>query len=798
MSKREIKKVAVLGAGVMGSGIAAHLANAGIPSFMLDIVPKELTEEEKSKGLTLDSPEVRNRFAATGKQKLLESRPALLYSKRDAELITTGNFEDNFDWLKQVDWIIEVVVENLNIKRQLFKKVAEARVPGTIVSSNTSGVSIEAMAEGMPDEFKQHFLVTHFFNPVRYMKLLEIIPNKQTKPEVVEFLADVGENVLGKGIVFGKDTPNFVANRVGVFGMMDAIKIMLEEGLAMEEVDKILGPAMGRPKSAAFRTADIVGLDTFVNVSGNVYDNAPDDEARDVFAIPDVLKKMLEKKWLGDKTRGGFYKLVKKPEKQILALDFDTFEYRPQQKVRYDSLGAVKDIEDVGERIKTLVNYDDKAGKYAWRVLVDSLIYAANRIPEIADDIVNIDNGIKWGFNWSLGLFETWDAIGVKESVERMKGEGRAIPPIVEKVLTKGDGVFYKRSDGKLSYFDVKTEKYIELPEKPTIILLPSLKERKKVVKQNPGATLVDIGDGVVCLEFHTKMNSVDDDIVSMMHESVEEVAKNFAGMVVSNHADNFSVGANLFLLMMESQQENWERINQIVKAFQDANMRLRYSDKPVVCAPFGMSLGGGCEIPMGADMIRAYSELYIGMVEVGVGIIPGGGGTKEMLVRAQSAAKADDPLPALQAAFQTIALAKVSTSAKEAMQMAILRKSDRITLGRDRLIFDAKQDVLELAKGYKKPKPREDIRVAGPAGRQAIEQALEASKQANQISEHDEIIGRKLAHVLSGGDAEPSGPVSEQYLLDLEREAFLSLCGMKKSQERMQHMLMTGKPLRN
>ncbi|MBI5117247.1 3-hydroxyacyl-CoA dehydrogenase/enoyl-CoA hydratase family protein [Candidatus Poribacteria bacterium] len=798
MSKREIKKVAVLGSGVMGSGIAAHLANAGIPSYMMDIVPKELTEEEKAKGLTTSSPAFRNRFAATGKQKLLESRPALLYSAKDAKLITVGNFEDNFDWLKEVDWIIEVVVENLKIKQELFKKVAAVRKPGTIVSSNTSGVSIEAMADGQPDEFKEHFLGTHFFNPVRYMKLLEIIPNKKTNREIVEFIADFGENVLGKGIVFGKDTPNFVANRVGVYGMMDAIRIMLEEGLTIDEVDKILGPALGRPKSAAFRTADIVGLDTFISVAGNVYNNAPGDEERNTFAIPDVLKKMLENKWLGDKTGGGFYKMIKKPEKQILSLDLKTLEYAPGQKVRYDSLKAVKDIEDVGERIKALVNSDDKAGKYAWRVLVDSLIYAANRIPEIADDIVNIDNGIKWGFNWSLGLFETWDAIGVKESVERMKKEGRKIPAIVEKVLTKGEGVFYKRSNGKVSYFDLKMEAYKELPQKSTMILLPSLKERNKIVKQNPGATLVDIGDGVICLEFHTKMNSVDDDIISMMNEGVNEVEKNFAGMVVSNHADSFSVGANLFLLMMESQQENWERINQIVKAFQDANMRLRYSAKPVVCAPFGMSLGGGCEIPMGADMIRAYGELYIGLVEVGVGIIPGGGGTKEMLLRGQAIAKAKGPFAPLQIAFETIAFAKVSTSAKEAMDMGILRASDKITLGRDRLIYDAKQDVLDLAKGYVRPTPREDIRVAGSGGRLVIEQTLEGFKLLKRISDHDETIGKKLAYVLSGGEAQPVRPVTEQYLLDLEREAFLSLCGMKKSQERMQHMLMTGKPLRN
>ena len=616
-------------------------------------------------------------------------------------------------------------------------------------------------------------------------------------------MAYFGERVLGKGVVFAKDTPNFIANRIGTFGMMAAMKAMKEMGYKIEEVDRILGPATGKPKSAIFRTADIVGLDTLMHVTENVYENLPDDPQRDVFRPPDFFKKMVKKKMLGEKTKEGFYKRTKVEGKSvILVLDLGKMEYREQKKVSIDSLGKAKGIDDPGERIKAVVYANDKGGKFAWRAMCDSLLYAAERIPEIADDVVNVDNAMKWGFNWEIGPFETWDAIGVRESVKRMKKGGRKIPENVRKVLDKGKGSFYAVENGERKYFDFATGEYKPIAPSPYVIILKSKKDQNKVIKRNVGASLIDIDDGVACLEFHTKMNSIDADVVQMILDSIDEVKRNFLGLVIGNEAANFSVGANLLLLLMQSKAKNWDAIEEISRQFQDACMLLRYSDKPVVAAPFGMALGGGAEIPMGADRICAHAELYMGQVEVGVGLIPGAGGTKEVLLRCMENAPADpssDLLPYVQRAFDLVGMAKVSASAKDARKMGFLRPSDRIVVNRDHLINEAKRTVLAMAEeGYMRPQPRTNIRIIGERGYAAIKMQLRSMKWSHYISDHDEVIGAKLGYVLCGGSLPGRTLVDEQHLLDLEREAFASLCGYEKSQERMAHMLKVGKPLRN
>jgi len=801
--ERQIEKVAVLGAGVMGSTIAAHVAGVGIPCYLLDIVPKDLTDEEKAKGLTVDDPAVRNRFGTLGVRNALKSRPPAFYDEEDAALVTVGNFEDNMDWLDEADWIIEAVVENLDIKKRMFKSVEKFRSEGSIVSSNTSGLPITEMTKGLSKEMRRHFLGTHFFNPVRYMHLLELIPGPDTDKEVLDFMSYFGERVLGKGVVFGKDTPNFIANRIGTWSMMAAIKATKETGYKIEEVDKILGPATGRPKSAIFRTADIVGLDTLMHVAANAYKNLPDDPRRDILRPPDFLKQMVKNKMLGEKTKQGFYKRTKVDGKSaILALDLDEMEYRQQEKVRIDSLGSVKDVDDPGQRMKKVVYADDRAGKFAWRVVSDSLLYAAGCIPEIADDVVNVDNAMKWGFNWEIGPFEAWDAIGVRESVERMRKEGKKIPQNVSDVIEKGEGSFYVTDNGERRYFDFTSGEYKPIAASPYVIVLKGRKDQAEVVKRNAGASLIDIGDGVACLEFHTKMNSIDTDIIQMVFDSVEEVKRNFVGLVVGNDGANFSVGANLLLLLMQSRAQDWDAVEDVCRRLQNACMLLRCSDKPVVAAPFGLALGGGAEIPMGADRICAHAELHMGQVEVGVGLIPGAGGTKELLLRCVGDAPVDpnaDLLPCVQRAFQLIAMGKVSTSAKQARKMGFLRSSDRIVINRDHLINEAKRAVLAMAaEGYIKPQPRTNLRIVGERGYAALKMQLRTMKWSHYISDHDELIGAKLAHVLCGGSLPERTLVDEQYLLDLEREAFVSLCGEEKTQERMEHMLKVGKPLRN
>ena len=799
----KIRHVAVLGAGVMGSGIAAHLANAGIPSLMLDIVPPRLTDEDRKKGWTDASPAFRNRFAAKGLEGIRKSRPALLYSQKDLGLISIGNFDDDIAKASDCDWIVEVVTENLDIKKALYDRIETVWKPGTIVTSNTSGIAISQMMEGRSKKFRRHFLVTHFFNPVRYMKLLELVPGKDTDPEILQGIAEFGERRLGKGIVYGKDTPNFIGNRIGVFAMMYAMHAMLEDDLSIDEVDRILGPAMGRPKSAAFGTADLVGIDTLLHVSDNVYRNLPADPQREMFLPPPFVSEMVDRGWLGRKAGGGFFKMEGKGDaKKKLVLDYRLLDYRPTAKVSFPSLDAAKGEEGAGERIRKVIGGDDKASAYAWKVLSESLLYSARRIPEISDDVVNIDNAIRWGFNWTLGPFETWDAIGLADSVARMRQEGKEIPENVEKMIAAGNTSFYRRPGGTLEYFDFASGAYLPAPVSPDVIFLPALRERNKVVKENQGASLYDIGDGVLCLEFHTKMNAVDGDIVSMMNEGVARAENEFAGMVIANHSENFCVGANLMLVFLEAQNKNFGNIETMVREFQNACMRLRCSEKPVVAAPAGMALGGGAEICLGADRIRAAAETYMGLVEVGVGLLPAGGGTKEMVIRHLEGIPdgvTADPLPFLRKAFETIGMAKVATSAKEARDLGFLRPWDRVTIQRDFLIQEAKNTVLAMNReGYEMPRPRTDIVLPGRSEFSNFAYALYAMRVAGHISEFDERVGRKIAFVITGGDVPRGTRLSEQDLLDLEREAFLSLCGEEKTQARIQYMLMKGKPLRN
>ena len=799
--EKKIKKAAVLGAGVMGATIAAHLANVGIPVLMLDIVPNQLTPEEEKKKLTLKDPAVRSRFAINGKQNLIKMRPAPLAVPEFASLIEVGNFEDHLSRLAEVDWIIEVVVENLKIKQDLLKKVAAVRRPGTIVSTNTSGIPIQDICTGMDLEFKQYFLGTHFFNPPRYMKLLEIIPLPETLPEVVQFMADFGERVLGKGVVYAKDTPNFIANRIGIFGMLYLMKTMADEGYTIEEVDAITGPAMGRPKSASFGTTDLVGLDTFAHVAKNLYDNAPQDEQRDIFKVPEFIEKMITNKWLGAKTGQGFFKRIKSETgKEKLAIDYKTMEYRPAQKVKFPSLDAAKAAQGAGNKLKALVSADDRAGQFAWKITSESLLYAAKRIPEIADDLYNIDNAMKWGFNWEGGPFEGWDAIGVAESVARMRKEGKTIPPLVERLLKKHK-TFYQKKDGKLYFFDLKTGRYKKAPENPRIILLPSLKERQKVVKSNAGASLIDMGDGVACLEFHTYMNAIGAEIIEMIYESLKIVEKDFVGLVIGNHAERFSVGANLLAVVGEILKSNWKGIEAAIKGMQDSMMAMKFFEKPIVAAPHGMTLGGGCEVCLSSHRIVAALETYMGQVEIAVGLLPGAAGNKEVYIRCIEGIPdgvSCDLMPFLRKAFENIGMAKVATSAEEARKLGFLRSTDRVVANADHLLYEAKQTVLAMVQeGFKPPRPRL-IPVAGDGGRAAIKYMANTMRMGGFISEYDEYIAGKLAYILTGGNVLSGALVTEQQMLDLEREVFLGLCGEKKTQDRIGHMLKTNKPLRN
>lgn len=787
---RKIKSAAVMGAGTMGASIAAHLANMGIPCLVLDIVPPDTKEGE------------RNKLALQGIENLKKMTPSPLYQAEDVNLLTAGNLEDDLEKISGVDWVIEVVAERMDIKKSLFARVEKYWKPGTVVTTNTSGLSVNEMVADCSPEFRRHFLGTHFFNPPRYMKLLEIIPGNDTDPAIVEFIKDFGDRVLGKGVVIAKDTPNFIGNRIGVYGLLATVAAMREEGLTPEEVDAVTGPAMGRPKSATFRTLDLVGLDVFLHVAQNVGDKVTEPWEKEAFQIPAILREMAEKRWLGDKTGQGFYKKEKNGgEKRILTLDPETLAYREQKKAKFASLEAAKNAASVPGRIQALLKAGDKGSSFAWKTLRDMMVYAALKAPEIADDIVAVDCAMRWGFNWELGPFETWDAIGVKEAAARIESEGGSVPAMVAEMLAAGIPSFYKKEGGKTYYYDFTTKAYREMVKPFGTIYLPDFKEKNKVVKSNSGASLIDIGDGVVSLEFHSPRQAIGPEVLSMIYKSAEEVEKNWEGMVIANHAKNFCVGANLMMILMEAQAEEWDELHLVVRQFQQSLMRLKYCTKPVVAAPHGMALGGGYEVLAHSAKILATAETYMGLVELGVGVIPAGGGTKEMVLRSVEAVMDNEAVDLTQlivAGFMTVAQAKVSTSAKEAKKLGYMRATDGFVANQDRLIFEAKQSVLAMAmSGYKAPVERK-IRVIGENGLAAIRAGIYNMKEGRQISEYDAFLAEKLAYIMCGGHVPANTWVTEQYLLDLEREVFVELCMQPKTQQRMSHLLKTGKPLRN
>jgi len=792
---KRIQKAAVLGSGVMGSGIAAHLANVGIPTLLLDIVPRELTKEEEARGLTLGHKEVRNRFVNQVLQRLLKQKPAPLMSKENLALIEVGNLEDDFHRLVEADWIIEVVVENLEVKKSVFAKVDEVRKPGSIISSNTSGISVEAMSEGRSDDFKKHFLGTHFFNPPRYLKLLEIIPTNETAPEVITFMKSFGEDVLGKGVVIAKDTPNFIANRIGTYGLLVTVREMVKGGYSVGEVDSITGPLIGRPKSATFRTLDVVGLDTFVHVANNVFEKV-DGEEKEVFRVPDFMKAMLKKGWLGSKSGQGFFL---KQGKDILELNYETLEYEPRKKLKTASTEMSKQEKRIENKLKALLYADDRAGALLWSILSPVLLYSAKLLGEIADDIVAIDSAMKWGFGWELGPFETWEAIGFEKSVQKMLAEGREVPAWITDMLANGFTSFYKKENGQVLFYDKGTYRVVE--ENKKLIHIKRLKEERGVIKKNSGASLIDLGDDVALLEFHSPNNAIGLDIVQMINSSLEEVERNYKGLVIGNQGKNFCIGANLGLILMEAQDDNYFEIDFVVRQFQQAMMKIKYSSKPVVSAPFAMTLGGGAEICLPTARIQAAGETYMGLVEVGVGLIPGGGGNKELYMKHLSSMASGvdfDLQKVANKVFETIAMAKVSTSASEARELNFLSTRDGITMNSDQLLYDAKQTVISLYdRGYQPP-IRKKIPVVGETGYATLLLGAQSMYHSGYISEHDLKIAKKLAYVIAGGKVPYGTEVDEQYLLDLEREAFLSLVGEPKSQARMQHMLVKGKALRN
>ncbi len=801
MRHKPFKKVCVIGAGIMGQGIAAHLANARTEVLLLDIVPPKHGEGDPPK----DSKAFRNKFSAGGLQKAIKAKPALFLTKDDARLVEVGNLEDDLDRLKECDWVVEVVIENLKIKQSLFEKLEKAVGDDTIITSNTSGLSIEGMTEGRSESFKKRFCVTHFFNPVRYMDLLEIVAGKETDPAVIERMTWFGENVLGKGIVMGKDTPNFVANRIGVFGMMETMRVMMKDGLSLEEVDATFGPAMGRAKSAVFRTADVVGLDTFVHVAQNCWDNLGHDERHDVFEVPAWLKKMVDEGYLGSKTKQGFYK---KEGKTIMALDTQklkdgVLEYREKEKVRTESLGAIRNIEDLDEKIASLTFGEDQTAKLAWQVTMATAVYSANRMGEIADSVVDIDNGVKWGFKYERGPFETWDAMGVARSVERWEKEGGTVPGWVKDMLKAGRESFYAFENGARTVWDPNQKKAVPVETGPAEMTFLDIKrEKSNIVKDGFSASLVDLGDGVLACEFHSKMNALDTEIMDFLNEGMDlcEEGK-FEALVVANDGPNFCVGANILMIFMAAQQQEWEQLGNTIHAFQSTMQRLKYSSIPTVAAPFQLTLGGGCEVAMWCNRIRAHAETYIGLVEVGVGLLPGAGGNIELLARTLEGAP-DTPTfpvePLLQRVFEQIAMAKVATSAEEGRDMLFLAPSDGVTLNRRQLLNAAKQEALGMARaGFVPPKKRV-FRLPGKGAMATFEMVVQSMKDGGFVSEHDMKIAMKIASVLTGGDTSSTVKVTEDRLLELEREAFLSLCGEEKTQARIAHMLEKNKPLRN
>jgi|SRR6476661_1970040 len=800
---RTIKKVAVLGSGVMGSRIACHFANIGVQVLLLDIAPKELLPDEEKKGLTLDAPAVKNRLVNAALQAAIVSNPSPLYRKADASRIKTGNFDDNLKDIAGCDWTIEVVVERLDIKQSLYERVEKFRKPGTLITSNTSGIPIHLLAEGRSDDFRKHFCGTHFFNPPRYLKLLEIIPTPDTDPGIVDFLLHYGDLYLGKTTVLAKDTPAFIANRVGVFAIMDVLRIMQEVGLTVEEVDKLTGPVIGHAKSATFRTSDVVGLDTLINVANGLAQGLPNDEAKDVFQLPDFLKKMGESKWLGDKTGQGFYKKVKGEggKSEIQALDLATMEYKPSAKVKFATLETTKAVEALAPRFGMLIAGKDKAGDFYRKSFASLFAYVSNRIPEITDALYKIDDALRAGFGWEMGPFETWDAIGVQKGVELLQAEGKQPAAWVTDMLAAGNTSFYKVSEaGVKQYYDAETKSYQPIRGVENFIILDNLRATGKVLWKNAGASVVDLGDGILNVEFHSKMNSLGQDVIQGLLKGIELAEKDFRGLVVGNDAPNFSAGANLGLVYMQALEQEFDELNMMIAQFQNAMMRMRYSSIPVVGAPHGLALGGGCELNLHCDRVVAAAETYMGLVEFGVGLIPAGGGTKEMTLRTALKYEEGEPeLNLIRNTFVTISTAKVSTSAAEAFDLGFLRRGDEVVVNSNRVIAQAKAAAIELAEaGYTQPVQKTNIKVHGKGALAMFKTGVYAMKEGRYISEHDQKIADKLAYIMCGGDLSAPTEVSEQYLLDLEREAFLSLCGERKTLERIQSILTTGKPLRN
>ncbi len=798
----KIKRAAVLGSGVMGSGIAAHLANIGIPTIMLDVVPRELTKKEEMNGLTLEDKQVRNRIANESKKALLKQRPSPITSKQSLELIETGNMEDDMSKLKDVDWIIEVVVEKLEIKKQVFAEVDKHRTAGTIVSSNTSGISIEAMIEDCSEDMQKHFLGTHFFNPPRYLKLLEVIPTQHTDESVLTFMKQFGEDVLGKGVVEAKDTPNFIANRIGTYGLLVTVQEMLKADLSISQVDSVTGPLIGRPKSATFRTLDVVGLDTFISVADNVHQQVTGDEQK-VFEVPEFMKQMAEKGWLGAKTKKGFFEKVRGEKgSEILELNPETLKYEPRKRLQTPATEMANQQKGPGNKIKTLISQKgDEASDFIWSIIKPVLIYSAELVGEIADDILAIDQAMKWGFGWTMGPFEIWDAIGIKKSVGRMQADGDTVPDWIIELAQKEDAAFYRVTEDKVEYLINNEYKEQVFNEKE--IDLKRLKAKNGVIKKNSGASLIDLGDGVLVLEFHSQSNALGLDSIQMINYAIDEIEKNpeYKGLVIGNQGKNFCVGANIGLMLMEAQDDNFFELDMVIKQFQNMAMKIKYSEKPVVTAPFQMAVGGGAEVTLPAAAVQASQEAYIGLVEVGVGLIPGGGGTKELylkMLRGMPKGLNFDLQQVTNAVFERIATAQVATSAEEARELGYLDNNDGISVNPDHLLYDAKQKVLSLAMaGYKAPQ-REKIQVVGDAGYATMLLGAEGLRLSGYASDHDLKIAEKLAYVLSGGRIKEGSYIDEQVMLDLEREAFLSLIAEPKTQMRMQHMLLKGKPLRN
>jgi 3-hydroxyacyl-CoA dehydrogenase len=802
---QRIHKAAVLGAGTMGARIAAHFANAGLPCLLLDIVPKDAASAD------------RNKLVEAGLDEAKKAKPAAFFTPALAAKISIGNFEDDLTRIADADWIIEVVAENLEIKRGLLAKVAQFRRPGAIVTTNTSGLPVHLIAEGLPEEFQQHWAGTHFFNPPRYMKLVEVIPGPKTSRAVLGTLSDFCDRRLGKGVVFAKDTPNFIANRIGTYSMLNALRLMSKLEMTVEEVDACTGPAVGWPKSATFRTADIVGLDVLMHVVNNIYETAPNDESRESYKVPVFVQEMAKRKWLGDKTGQGFYKRVKggEGEREILTLDLNAMEYRPRQKAKLPSIEAGKGVESTPERLRGFLTplfegqKTDKAQQFIWGGLSEMCLYAGRRMPEISDHVIDVDRAMRWGFAWELGPFESVDAIGLPRFAEQIRKEGRSLPPIFEKALASGRKSFYESEKGQASVFDFGSGSMKRVEQPAGILILRDLREAGREVERNSGASLIDLGDGVVCCEFHSKMNAIGADLIAMIHKGLKRLETDFDAMVIANQATNFSVGANLMLVLIGAQEQEWDELHAAVKQFQNVNLAIKYASKPVVAAPQGMALGGGCEISLHAARIQAAAEAYIGLVETGVGLIPGGGGTKEMLIHANENAPSGDDLDlfhTLKPVFENIAMAKVGTSAEECRELGYLRRDDQVSMNRERLVAEAKQTALTLARGgwkraassWQEGAQTTQIKVLGESFLAAAKMAIHLMVRGGYASDYDAHVARKLGNILAGGTLSAPQMVSEQYVLDLEREAFVSLCGERKTQERITHTLKTGKPLRN